>query len=417
MFLQIHFLTSYHATLLNRDDAGLAKRIPFGGAERLRVSSQCQKRHWTEYMRERSPLPQGWRTRHFFDRILSRRLIEKGVCEGDASQLSIFMATVLFSKKKSLKDWVKKGKTIDGILDKAKASETFKVFSSGKSWEEKIQVALFGSVESEYFSDLLVNLYKENQGDLDKTLVGLVKFAVDIKDNLDVLLRQGGYGQVFAGFEGALFGRFVTSDLLARVDAPIHVAHAITTHVLDTEVDFFTVVDDLNRDEETGAAHANDMELGAGIFYGYVAVDIPLLISNLTGCERQNWREQDPSDARGLLELLIQAIAQVSPGAKLGATAPYAYAEWILLEAGKNQPRSLANAWLQPLRSNAQTHPLAQSAVVAADYLESMERMYGRDEASRWVSSRHPWPRQSELVLPLPEAVEQALDHIFGAAS
>ncbi len=45
-FIQIHTLHSYPATLLNRDDAGLAKRLPFGGVERLRVSSQCLKRHW-----------------------------------------------------------------------------------------------------------------------------------------------------------------------------------------------------------------------------------------------------------------------------------------------------------------------------------------------------------------------------------
>jgi hypothetical protein len=45
-FIQIHSLTSYPASLLNRDDAGLAKRIPFGGAVRTRISSQCLKRHW-----------------------------------------------------------------------------------------------------------------------------------------------------------------------------------------------------------------------------------------------------------------------------------------------------------------------------------------------------------------------------------
>lgn len=45
-FLQIHFLAPYAAALLNRDDAGLAKRLPYGGALRTRVSSQCLKRHW-----------------------------------------------------------------------------------------------------------------------------------------------------------------------------------------------------------------------------------------------------------------------------------------------------------------------------------------------------------------------------------
>jgi CRISPR system Cascade subunit CasC len=45
-FLQIHTLASYPATLLNRDDSGLAKRLPFGDASRTRISSQCLKRHW-----------------------------------------------------------------------------------------------------------------------------------------------------------------------------------------------------------------------------------------------------------------------------------------------------------------------------------------------------------------------------------
>ena len=45
-FLQIHTLHSYPAALLNRDDSGLAKRMPFGGSVRTRISSQCLKRHW-----------------------------------------------------------------------------------------------------------------------------------------------------------------------------------------------------------------------------------------------------------------------------------------------------------------------------------------------------------------------------------
>ena len=45
-FLQIHTLTPYTAALLNRDDAGLAKRLPYGGVMRTRISSQCLKRHW-----------------------------------------------------------------------------------------------------------------------------------------------------------------------------------------------------------------------------------------------------------------------------------------------------------------------------------------------------------------------------------
>src|SRR6201988_207341 len=96
-----------------------------------------------------------------------------------------------------------------------------------------------------------------------------------------------------AGLTAALFRRFVTADLLARVDAPVHVGHAFTVHGAETDMDYFTVVDDLNRDDEHGAAHANQTELGAGVYYGHVAVDVPLLVSNLTGTLAKDWRAQD----------------------------------------------------------------------------------------------------------------------------
>ncbi|RME48229.1 MAG: type I-E CRISPR-associated protein Cas7/Cse4/CasC [Chloroflexi bacterium] len=390
MFLQIHFLTSYHATLLNRDDAGLAKRVPFGGAERLRVSSQCQKRHWREWLMQQSDLPSGLRTREFFGREVKRRLVEGGLDAGLAHALTLHLAKALL--------------TAAGEKD-AVDKETLAMK----------QPVLFGRPEADFFVWLLQEAAK--QGDEKAARDWLDQQIKDSKKNLKALMHQAGVHNLAAGFEGALFGRFVTSDILARLDAPVHVAHAFTTHALDTEVDFFTVVDDLNRDEETGAAHAGDMELGAGIFYGYVVVDVPLLVSNLTGADAGDWREQDAADARKLLEQLIHAIAQVSPGAKLGATAPYAHAEWMLLEAGKSQPRSLANAYLQPIRPSERIHPLVQSAEAAASYLTGMEQMYGKDNTVRWVSSQHPWPRESEPVLPLPDAIEKALEQIFGGSA
>ena len=92
MFLQVHFLTSHHASLLNRDDAGLAKRIRFGGAERLRVSSQAQKRRWTEWIRTQTSLPTALRSRHFFARELKQRLLEAGMDEEKAHNLIFHLA-------------------------------------------------------------------------------------------------------------------------------------------------------------------------------------------------------------------------------------------------------------------------------------------------------------------------------------
>jgi CRISPR system Cascade subunit CasC len=395
MFLQIHYATSYHASLLNRDDAGLAKRIDFGGYPRLRVSSQCLKRHWREWLTQNTNLPNGFRTRHFFSREVKPRLLEQGLEQEKAHNLILHLAK--------------------GVLTASSGKEALDDELNMK------QPVLFGRPEADYFVKIILDADK--QGDEKAAKAYLDQVIKNGKANFAAMVRQAGIHDIFAGFEAAMFGRFVTSDILTRLDAPVHVAHAFTVHTLDTEVDFFTVVDDLSHDEETGAAHANDMELGAGIFYGYVAVDVPLLVSNLTGCDRTAWQQQNPQDAQELLRLLVQAIAQVSPGAKLGSTAPYARAEIVILETGRAQPRSLANAYLDPIRLGSrkaqleQIHPMKQVGEAMASYLTKVEQMYGEDGTKRYVSTLHQWPRSSEPVTSLPEAIKGAMVDIFGDQS
>ncbi len=388
MFLQVHFLTSYHGSLLNRDDAGLAKRITFGGSPRLRVSSQCQKYHWRRWMFDRTNLPKGLRTRHFFNRAIKRRLVNNGMDDERAKELILHLA--------------------QGILHAAGGKKSIDQESLAMK-----QPVLFGQPEADYFVGLLEEAAKQDS--LEDAKNYLDEHAKAAKKNFKAMFEQAGLSNPVSGFEGAMFGRFVTSDILARTDAPVHVAHAFTTHALETEVDYFTVVDDLAGDE-TGAAHANDMELGSGVFYGYVVVDIPLLVSNLTGCERQQWRDQDDQECRELLDLLIHGIAQVSPGAKLGATAPYARAECVVLETGRQQPRSLANAFLQPVDDSSGTgNPMSRSIESMADYMGAMDAMYGRQEDGRFaaVAPVHSWP-SSEDPLVLQDAIDRSLDQIFG---
>jgi len=385
MFLQIHTLTSYHAALLNRDDAGLAKRIPFGNAERMRVSSQCLKRHWRLALNETLSLPSGIRSRHFFDREVFRRAVAEGTDEDTARGLTENL--------------------IGAVMQSKEAREKGSLFLK--------QPVLFGRPEADYFVSLIREC-AESGDDPGKVLKERIK---EHKKNFRALLAASGGDELMAGIEGALFGRFVTSDILARTDASVHVAHAFTVHALDNEVDYFTVVDDLKETgEDAGAAHAGDMELGAGLFYGYVVVDVPLLISNLSGCDRKQWREQSEAidDARDVLKGLVDSIATVSPGAKLGATAPYARTDCALLEVGETQPRSLANAYLDHLRPKGD---LMQQAVNAlGSYLGQLDGMYGV-EGSRYIAST----RDTEAVpgaekAALKDTVNRTLDGVFGEA-
>jgi len=416
MFLQIHTLTSYHATLLNRDDAGLAKRIPFGDQTRLRVSSQCLKRHWRENLHQTVPLPGGLRTRHFFQREICQRLIdESGLGQEEATRLTQSLIGLLLQKSDKPKaEKPKKGKKAKAEqgeldLDLEPDAADAAVDTEINNLQVK-QPILFGKPEADFLVGLLTECGAQGQG-AEQLLETRLKGD---KANFKAMLRQAGHGNLFAGVEGALFGRFVTSDILARSDAAVHVAHAFTVHGLDTEVDYFTVVDDLNRDEETGAAHAGDMELGSGVFYGYVAVDVPLLISNFTGSDPKDWRAQDSKEVRQVLGALIRAIATVSPGAKLGATAPYAYSDFVLLEAGPQQPRSLANAYLQALHPRGNLTGQAVDALAA--HLKAQEAMFGQTAERRTLATTSPWTGEPRPQ-PLDAAGAAILNAIFGEAS
>ncbi len=375
MFLQIHTLTSYPASLLNRDDAGLAKRIQFGNATRQRVSSQCLKRHWRETLQEELPeIPDGLRTRHFFSRVILERVKETGMPEKQATEMVETLASAV----------VKGG--VKGI--------------------EMDQPVLFGAREADYFTQMISEAAKEYP---DKMVESLKKrlSSKEEKKNLEAMKKA-------AGMTSALFGRMVTSDLLARVDAPVHVAHAITVHAANTEMDYFTVVDDLSRDEETGAAHANQTELGAGVYYGYVAVDIPLLVSNITGTDAGKWNEQDGDLARKIVGALVRAIAEKSPGAKKGSTAPYSRAETILMEVGRQQPRQLCNAYLDALPARGQ---LVQAASLRlAEHMKKLDAMYGPTADLRAVSTLYPEADFGASPVPLNEATKQALDAIWSRA-
>ncbi|MEW6258303.1 MAG: type I-E CRISPR-associated protein Cas7/Cse4/CasC [Thermodesulfobacteriota bacterium] len=349
MFLQIHTLVSYPASLLNRDDAGLAKRIPFGNATRLRISSQCLKRHWRDSLQENLPdIPDGLRTRHFFTRIVFPRVMAANIAEDSARKLTEALANT--------------------------------VITGGMKELDMSQPVLFGSREADYFVALIQGAVIAQP---DNPLDALKKRLSDKseKENLKAMSKSA------AGLTSALFGRFVTSDLLARVDAPVHVAHAMTVHAANTEMDYFTVVDDLSSDDETGAAHANQAELGAGVFYGYVVVDVPLFISNLTGCGEKEWKNQDSQTPQRVLNSLIRIIASKSPGAKLGSTAPYSRAETVLLEVGREQPRTLANAFLEAMPMKE--HLVRQATVRMRDYLMRIDEMYGQTSIFRTLATIH----------------------------
>ena len=250
------------------------------------------------------------------------------------------------------------------------------------------QPLLLGLPEVEYLQGKAAEICRAHPSDHKAAREEAKNFFGDNKKNFETMrealsaksakLPKGRH----AGIEGALFGRMVTSDPAANIEAAVHVAHTFTVHRQESENDFFSAVEDLREeDEDPGAAFIGDTELTAGLFYGYVVVDVRGLVSNLEGCEPANWKDADRETAAKVVEHLVHLIATVSPGAKLGSTAPYGYADLMLVEAGSRQPRSLANAFRNPVSAQV------DAAMDAMDsHLDKLDEAYGANEARRMTA-------------------------------
>jgi len=366
-FIQIHYLTPYHTSLLNRDDAGLAKRIPFGGVSRIRISSQCLKRHWRTFRGSNSlesiadeidGLDMSVRSRRIFEQQTASPLVDEG-----------YDRDVVYTIIEQLSDKVL-GVNAQRRAQTSQGSEEINI--------ETKQLIVLGRPEIDYMKNLVREVAQEA-----KSAKEAKKKCTDLFKNKD--LKKDFKALVYAaGLDAALFGRMVTSDILARGDAAIHVAHAFTVHSEETETDYFTAVDDLAQASgELGSGHLNETELTSGLYYGYVVVDVPQLISNLEGVSRENWTHSDATLASRVVRNLIHIIATVSPGAKQGSTAPYSRANTILVETGEAQPRSLANAFLFPVSS---ADAVSGSIKAMKTHLVELDRMYGKQEERRVVS-------------------------------
>ncbi len=376
-FLQLHTLTSYPASLLNRDDAGFAKRLPFGDGSRIRISSQCLKRHWRTFEGEGSLaelevdgalVPQTVRSRRSFEARVLNPLLDKGVDTQLATEVTHELMKALL------------GESAKAKAKKAKPKEDEEAVEEEKPQARTEQITVLGEPELEFLLEEARSICAEidNPKEAKKAVTQL--FKGDAKKNL-AQLKQG------AGLGAALFGRMVTSAILARGDAAVHVAHAFTVNAETAEADYFTAVDDLlsqGEDHKLGSGHIGSTELTTGLFYGYVVVDLPLLISNLEACSRRDWLTADRELAAQVVQRLTKLIATVSPGAKLGSTAPYSYAHWVLAEMGEAQPRSLANAFLAPVP----THPdlIANAYAAVAGHLHDLDTNYGAVEARRFTA-------------------------------
>ena len=103
-----------------------------------------------------------------------------------------------------------------------------------------------------------------------------------MKTSLEGIFRAGQTADL------ALFGRMIADRPQDNVVAATQVAHALSTHKVDLEFDFYTAVDDLQPEGETGAGMMGTVEYNAACFSATPISTSRQLRKNLDG--RCPWR-------------------------------------------------------------------------------------------------------------------------------
>jgi CRISPR system Cascade subunit CasC len=317
-FLQLHLLTFYPPSNLNRDDTGRPKTATVGGVPRLRISSQALKRAWrtSPIFAERLHEHRGQRTQRFGEDI-ERHLRERGTTPERALEIAR-QITQHFGKLKPERD-------------PAPARTEQLAFIA----PEERAAAL--------------------------ALAERIAGGEAIEPTAEQLLRHSD-----TAADIAMFGRMLADNPQYNREAAVQVAHAITTHRVTVEDDYYTAIDDLKTaDEDAGAGFVGELGFGSGIFYLYSCIDTELLVRNLDG---------QKALAADACAALVEAAATVSPKGKQPSFAARARAHYLLSEFGDAQPRTLAGAFVKPV----QGEDIATASVVQlTDWRAKLDRAYG----------------------------------------
>lgn len=332
-FIQLHLLTSYPPANLNRDNQGRPKTASMGGTERLRISSQSLKRSWRTsdvFQQEVTEDHMGERTK-----LLGVEVFKNFIKHGQSFKNALAWTKDIaeqFGKLESAKDWKKLKEE-----DKNKIGNRQK--ERWQAWDtENLGIAQYEDEQLNQLFEVEISqlcfISKEEKGNVFALADRLISDnSYDYKPELDFLR------ETTTAVDIALFGRMLADAPRKNVEAACQVSHALSVHSVIIEDDYFTAVDDLNRDgSDAGASHIGETNFASGLFYTYVCINQSLLESNLDG---------DKTLAAKTLKALTQAVLKVSPSGKQNSFASRAYASYVLAEKGEELPRSLSAAFLK----------------------------------------------------------------------
>jgi CRISPR system Cascade subunit CasC len=329
-FVDIHILQSFPPSNLNRDDTGSPKDAIFGGVRRARISSQSLKR------------------------ATRRAFAEQGIASRDLAVRTKRLIGEVADRLSSPEDDEETRAGTAELVRKVLAAMQFKVND-----KDLTSYLLFlGSEEIDRIADV-VNEHRD-------ALATSEASKVLNKKELAALLRD-----TTASVDLALFGRMVADRPEINIEGAASVAHALSTHAVEMESDYYTALDDLLGADQTGADMIGMVDFNAAVFYRYATLDLRQLAANLTG---------DPDKSRQAVEAFLTCFAAAIPTGKQHSFAAYTPPSVVLVNLRSDQPLNLANAFERPVHVRAENtlHGyLTGSASALAEHWADLHHLLG----------------------------------------
>ena len=286
LFLDVHAIQTVPPSNINRDDTGSPKTAQYGGGRRARVSSQAWKRAMREYFYKYSEI------RNVGIRSLEIvRYVAKHIAQIEPTK----------SEEEAIK-------LAEEVINAAGV----------KTSDNRVKALFFlGEYQAKGLAEAAL------RGNTDKNT--LQKILRD-KPSIDI----------------ALFGRMVADDPSLNEDASSQVAHAISTHAVQTEFDFFTAVDDLAPKDNAGAGMLGTIEFNASTLYRYANVAVHDFAEKL----------KDKKATIEALQLFVEAFSNSLPTGKVNTFANQTLPQAIIVSLRTDRPVNLVSAFEQPIKSS-----------------------------------------------------------------
>jgi CRISPR system Cascade subunit CasC len=383
-FINFHILISHSPSCLNRDDMNMQKSAIFGGKRRVRISSQSLKRtmrkspYYEQHLGKASI-----RTKHLnllkdeflkdeelkgeFNDTIVQEALERFVkaqvtAEGDDDDQINDDSASKTEKKLAVAPWIKEEfKVLCRVVKEVRsAGLTDEDAEKAKKDYDKQKMPKKGDKKSlEYFQEqIFTKRIETKMAESKAALLAAIGSAKDV----------------------ALSGRMATSGLMTTIDGALAVAHIMTTHAVDADIDWFTAVDDL---QELGSGHLDTQEFSSGVFYRYASLNINQLQENLGNVPREKVLE--------IASHVLHLMATVVPSAKQQSFAAHNLAD-LAMVSFSDIPVSLANAFEEPIKALPGGGFLKPSVDALHEYWQNVHSGYGLNELCAEFSLKHTPP-------------------------